>query len=94
MAYRCGVAPNAQSTPPVDWSVCWPVCAATFTRCRHLGLYFLVIFSPLLNCGVRFAANLLSLPLTGTAILHRELPPLSDMVAESPSQPPFASRVV
>ena len=34
------------------------------------------------------------LPLTGTAIVDGELPPLHDILAASPSQPPIASRVV
>ena len=41
-----------------------------------------------------FAASLLSLPLTGTANVDGELPPLSDMLADSASLPPLASRLV
>ena len=41
-----------------------------------------------------FAASLLSLPLTGTANVDGELPPLSDILADSPPPPPLASRVV
>jgi len=41
-----------------------------------------------------FAASLLSLPLTGTANVDGEIPPLSDMLADSASLPPLASRPV
>ena len=41
-----------------------------------------------------FAASLLSLPLTGTANVDGELPPLSDMLADSASLPRLASHLV
>ena len=44
--------------------------------------------------GRSFAACLPSLPLTGRASVDEELPPLSDIFADSPLQPPLAGHVV
>ena len=40
-----------------------------------------------------FAASLLFLPVTGTANVDGELPPLSDILTDSTAQPPHASRL-
>ena len=58
--------------------------------------YFTLRWSALLSFAAArsFAASLLSLPLTGTANVDGELPPLSDMLADSVSLPPLASRLV
>ena len=49
-------------------------CAAALRRRRHLGVYFSVVYAPLLS--------LLSLPLTGPAKFS-----LSDILADSPLEP-------
>ncbi|CAE7607217.1 unnamed protein product [Symbiodinium sp. CCMP2592] len=65
------------------------------SRAAAISAFTLRWFAVLSDAAPRFfAANLLSLPHTGTANFDGELPPLSDILADSPSQPPFASRVV
>ena len=79
-------------------SVCWQ--GAGRGLCRHphalppsrLSLSGGLRSSPL-QPARSFAASLLSLPLTGTANVDGELPPLSDILADSPSRSPLASRV-
>ena len=73
---------EASSTPP-------PSRAAAISA-------FTLRWSALLSFAAArsFAASLLSLPLTGTANVDGELPPLSDMLADSASLPPLASRLV
>ena len=88
----------------------WSAEAATFVRllarCRARSApppsraaaisAFTLRWSALLSFAAArsFAASLLSLPLTGTANVDGELPPLSDILADSPPPPPLASRVV
>ena len=71
-----------------------PQHSASLTRCRHLGFYATVVCVPRLRSPALFRSQPAIRALHWHVQRPRELPPLSDVLAESPSQPLLASRVV
>ena len=71
-----------------------PQHSASLTRCRHLGFYATVVCVPRLRSPALFRSQPAIRALHWHVQRPRELPPLSDVLAESTSQPLLASRVV